>query len=223
MPEHKDQKIVILTELAPTDKTIILNGIKLASVFRKELCLAYNYSQKEKRDLYRFKNELQNYANPVKSEIPGLKVSTLLFSESTKELPDILAETHEAILLVANSGNFKKYSKALTESSIPFLFIPSEGEVSEYNHIVLPIDLRTENSDSALWSSYFGRYNYAEIVVVAANDKGKEEQKQVAKNVILTKKLFSKFNIRHKVFKGTKSSFRNSFEALELALSSNSN
>ncbi|MEN8117041.1 MAG: hypothetical protein ABFS16_08690, partial [Bacteroidota bacterium] len=32
-----------------------------------------------------------------------------------------------------------------------------------------------------------------------------------------------KFNIRHKVFKGTKSSFRNSFEALELALSSNSN
>jgi hypothetical protein len=41
-------------------------------------------------------------------------------------------------------------------------------------------------------------------------------------NVAICKKLFQKFKIEHKIFRGTKSSLQNSFEALELALSSES-
>lgn len=41
-------------------------------------------------------------------------------------------------------------------------------------------------------------------------------------NVALSRKLFQKFKIEHKIFRGTKSSLQNSFEALDLALSSKS-
>jgi hypothetical protein len=95
-------------------------------------------------------------------------------------------------------------------------------QLSEFKKLILPIDLRKENAESALWCSYFGRFNSAGIVVVAANDKDKDEQKQVNVNVAVSKKLFQKFKITYKIFRGTKSSLQNSFEALELALSSGS-
>ena len=106
----------------------------------------------------------------------------------------------------------------LSESSVSLLFINSEVEkISDFKQLILPLDLRPENSDTALWASYFGRFNQSGIVLLAANDKHSEAKKQVAKNVVLTQKLFQKFNIQHKIFKGEKTSFGNSFEALELA------
>ena len=223
MDENKEQKIVVFLSLKHSDKMLILNGIKIASIFRKELCLLYNYSKNEKNQYEKFKALLNDYTVAVKNEIPHLKISTLLLSEKTKDLPELLADEYEVICLIANSNDFKHYSKALPESPVPFLFVNPESEISEFNRIILPIDLRKENSDSALWSSYFGRFNNSEINVVAANDKGKDCQGQVTKNVVLTKKIYNKFEIRHKVFKGTKSSFQNSFEALQLALSTDCN
>jgi len=86
----------------------------------------------------------------------------------------------------------------------------------------MPVDIRKENSDAALWCSWFGRFNKSEVVVIGANDKDREMQKMVGHNILLAKKLFNKFQIRHKVYKGIKSSLGNAFEALELAKSSES-
>lgn len=218
----KDQKIVVLLTLTPSDKTLILNGLKIASLFQKELCLFYNYQKKEKKYHDRYKQQLIEYSLPVKNEVPGLKVSTLLLSENLPNIPEKLSDDFEAIFFVAAASRFAMYSKALSESPVPFLFVDENREtVPEYKNMILPIDLRKENSDSALWSSYFGRFNGTEVVVVAANDKNRDDQKQVAKNVVLSKKLFHKFNIHHKIFRGQKSSLGNAFEALELAHSSN--
>lgn len=218
----KEQKIVVLLTLTRSDKILILNGLKIASLFRKELCLLFNYSKKEKKYHEEYKQQLIEYSLPIKNEVPELKVSTLLLSENQTDLPEKLSDDFEAIFLVAPSSQFAKYSKALSESPIPFLFVDESREtIPEYKNLILPIDLRKENSDSALWSSYFGRFNGTEILVVAANDKDKDNQKQVAKNVVLSKKLFQKFNIPHKIYKGQKSSLGNAFEALELAHSAN--
>lgn len=221
MAEKKHQKIVVLLSLNSTDKNLILNGIRLATIFRKELCLCYNHSKKEKQKKDEFRDKLTAYLAPVKTELPGLPISTLLLSENLTDLPEKLADDYEGILVISGTSEFSKYSKSVAESSIPFLFVhEKEEKLSEFKRLILPIDLRKENSDSALWCSYFGRFNSAGIVVVAANDKGKDEQKQVTVNVALSKKLFQKFKIEHKIFRGTKSSLNNSFEALELALSS---
>ncbi len=223
MEEVKQQKIVVLLSLSETDKNLILNGIRLASIFNKELCLCYNFSKKEKEEKPEIKEKLSGYLKSVKSEISNFKISTLLISEKLSYLPEKLADNFEAILLISGAGEFKKYSTSVSESPVPFLFVDEkENQLSEFKKIILPVDLRRENSDTVLWSSYFGRFNASTIVVVAASDKGKDEQRQVSVNVALGRKLFQKFRIEHKIFRGSKSSFTNSFEALDLALSSNS-
>ncbi len=223
MDESKEQKIVVITELKETDHQLILHGLKLASVFQKELCLLHNYKPKHKNSHEEFKDKLQQYIVPIKQQVPGLKVSTLLLSESQRQLADIMAENYEAIIFVANSRQFKSFSNILSESPVPFVFVHPESKIMDYSHVVQPIDLRKEISDSALWCSYFGRFNNAEIVVVAANDKSKEAKSQVSKNARLTRKLYKKFKIDHKLYKGNKSSLRNAFEALDLALASDCN
>lgn len=218
-----EQKIIVLLSLNSSDKTLILNGIKIASMFRKELCLLYNYSKKDKIQYKKFKAQLNKYTFPIKGKFPRLKISTLLLSEKKSDLPEKLSDEFEAIFVIAPASKFSAYSKSVTESPIPYLFV-NENSVSvpEFKNLILPLDLRKESSESALWGSYFGRFNNSKVIVVAANDKGKHEQKQVTKNVVLSKKLFLKFDIPHKIFKGTKSSLRNTFEALDLALSSKS-
>lgn len=219
----KQQKIIAFLSFSPSDKNVMLHGIKIAGIFGKELCLVYNLHKNEKKHNEKYKNQIREYISTIKNKIPSLKISNLLTSGKLAELPEKLADDFEAIILVAAAAEFAKYSKSVTESSIPFLFVNGDCEnVPEFKKLVLPIDLRKENSESTLWSSYFGRFNKSVIVVVAANDKGKENIQQVTKNVVLTKKLFLKFDIEHKIFRGTKSSFRNTFEALELAHSSKS-
>ncbi len=213
-----EQKIVVLISFTSDDKSLILNGLKIASVFNKELCLVYNYSSTEKKRYDEFKIRLQNYTLPLKNEPIQLKVSTLMLSEKKAYLPEKLSDDLEAILIVAAASQFANHAKSLSESPIPFLFVNSNGSViPDYKKLILPIDLRKESSESALWASYFGRFNQAVVAVVAASDKSKEDQKQVTKNVVLSKNLFLKIKMNHKIYKGTKSSWRNAFEALELA------
>lgn len=223
MTEQKEQKIIVLTELNTSDNSLILNGIKIAAIFKKELCLVYNYKKKEKKNHSKLKAELHKYLKPIKKELPELKISTLLLSENWSDISTILSDDYEAILLIANAKNFNQFSKVLSMSSVPMLFVHPKSKTMEFNHIVQPIDLRKENSTASLWCSYFGRFNKAEIVVVAANDSGKQEKRDMVKNVELSRKLYRKFKIEHKVYKGSKSSLRNSFEALDLALASDCN
>ena len=221
MPEKKDQKIIVLLSLEESDKPLILNGIKISTIFRKELCLVYNGKKKDKKNLQIFKAKLYDYVQTINVELPGIKLSTLLLWESKTELPGKLADDYEAIFVIAKASEYSKYSSAVSESVIPFLFINENyATVPEYKKLILPVDMRKQSSESALWGSYFGRFNNSELILIAANDKGKESEQEVTRSVILSKKLFNKFKINHKVFKGTKSSLRNAFEALEYAQSS---
>jgi hypothetical protein len=223
MSEKKEQKIAVILSLSPDDKQLILTGVKLASIFNKELCLLYNHTKKERKHAAQIKSKLIEYSLPVKTELPQLKVSTVLVSDHSCDFAEQLSDDIETILFVARKVDFKKYWRAITRSPVPFLFIDEKQEKpAEFKNLVLQIDLRKEISDSALWSSYFGRFNQSNIAIVAASDKTKDAKNQVAKNVALTKTLYGKFNIKHKVFKGSKSSFRNAFEALDFAKSSNS-
>jgi hypothetical protein len=223
MQEVKEQKIIVLLSLSNTDRNLIMNGIRIATIFKKELCLCYNIQKREKLQKPALKEKLAHYLGPIKHERPELAVSTLLMSERTIDLPEKLADDFEAILMVTGANEFKKYAKSLAESPVPFLFVDEkEVHAPEFKKLIIPIDMRHENSDCILWGTYFGRFNSSVVVVVAAIDKGKDAQRQVKVNVALCKKLFQKFNIEHKIYRGTKSSLQNSFEALDLALSSNS-
>ncbi len=221
MSESKAQKVVVLLTLENSDKNLIINGIRIASIFKKELCLCFNAGKKSTHKADDVKQILAEYLVPIKNELPNLPVSTLITAEKLKYLPEKLADDYEAIILVAGSENFSNYAPAVEESPVPFLFVNENSEhFSEFKKVVLPVDLRNENSESIVWTSYFGRFNEAALVVVAANQKNKDDQQQVKYNAALAKKLFQKFKIEHKIYKGAKSSFQNAFEALDLALAS---
>lgn len=220
MDNKKNQKIVVITTMATTDKNLILNGIKIAAIFKKELCLLYRINKKESKNRQGIEKRLNEYLIPVKKEIPQLKTSLLAIEENLNDLPEILADDYETIIIIANALEYKRYATAGTRSPVPFLFVNPEAPVSSFQKIILPIDLRKENSDTALWCSWFGRFAKSQITAVAANEKHRESQRLIMQNVALTKKLFQKTGVSHRIFKGQKTSFKNSFEAMDLALNS---
>ena len=220
MDEKKEQKIVVFTTLSSIDNNLILNGMKVAGIFKKELCFLYRLSKKERKTRHIIEDKLNEYLFSFQKEMPHIKASILVLDEKINHLPEILADDHEAILLVAHSSGYKKYAAAATRSPIPFLFIDAESAVCSFKKVILPIDLRRENNDAALWCSWFGRFANSEITVVAANERSRDSKQLVMQNVILTKKLFQKTDVGHKIYKGKKSSFNNCFEAMDLALNS---
>lgn len=220
MDEKKEQKIIVFICLSANDKNLILNGIKVADIFKKELCLLYRLNKKERKSRDSIEKKLHEYLVPLKKEIPGLKTSVLVTDEKLNDLPEILADDHEAIILIASSSEYKKFATAGTRSPVPFLFVNPESTVSSFQKIILPIDLRRENSDTTLWCSWFGRFAKSQIIAVAANEKDRDSKQQVMQNVMLAKKLFKKTDVAHKIYKGKKSSFNNCFEAMDLALNS---
>ena len=202
--DKKEQKIVVLVTFSPADKNLILSGVNLAVAFGKELCIACRLNKKERKNHHLFKQKLIDYTLPLKKELPGLKTPVLLLYTTIRHLPEVLADDHEAIVIIAASNLFRSYSKAVPVSPVPFLFIPSGAPLSSFRNIVIPVDLRKENSDSLLWCSWFGRFNQSEITLIAASEKRKETQRLVARNVLLAKNLFQKFNVAHKLFRGEK-------------------
>ncbi len=223
MRDTKEQKIIVLTELNDSDNNLILHGIKIASIFKKELCLFHNYKKKGKSEYGNIRRILNDYKRVVKNTFPTLPVSSLITEGDLTYLLDILTDDYDAILILVRAHSFKKHAKSVRESPLPFLFINTDNtKITNYTRIVAPIDLRKENSDIALWCSYFGRFNNSEIIAIAANDKNKANIRMVTKNIVLIKKLLVKFNISHKIYKGKSSSLRIQSEALEFARSSKS-
>lgn len=220
MDVKKEQKIVVFVTLTPDDKHLMLNGIRLAGIFKKELCLVYPLKKSDRKDRNLIHTKITEYLAPVSKEMPLLKTSVLITEENIIDLPDLLADDYEAIILVARTPDYKKYSTAVTHSPVPFLFVDPGAPLSAFQKIILPVDIRKENSDAAMWCSWFGRFANSEITGVAAREKGRTSQHQMAKNVMLVKKLFQKTGVKHMLFKGKKSSFLNSFEALDFAINS---
>lgn len=220
MQTIKAQKIVVFLRINENDKNLILNGIRIAYIFKKELCLFYHQKKEKGEEIEKIRATLSTYIDTVGIELPGLPVSSLILNKSMEELPDLLADDYEAIILLADAARFSDYSKALAESPVPFLFIHGKTQkVFDFKKLVVPFDLRKECSESAIWASHFGRFNQAAVVVVAATHSWKEEQNEVTRHVAFAKKLFQKFKIEHKIFRGNTSSLRITFEALDLALS----
>jgi len=222
MSEKKEQKIIVFLSLTPSDQTLILNGLKIASIFRKTLCLCFNYPRKQKKYHSCYKEKLCQYVASIEKKVQDIQLSSLLISVPFETIAPKLSDNYEAIFAIAPKTGHRKYLSALRESKIPFLFVDEKQKIiTDYKKIILPVDLRKRNSDSTLWASHFGRFNNTQIVILAANDKIRENQKQGTRNIRSAQNLFLKFNIQHQIRKGEKNSFGNADEALQLAFSLN--
>jgi hypothetical protein len=200
-----EQKVVVYASLAETDTQLILCGIRLATLFKKELCLFYQAS-KAFHDTS-IDSQLKKYRDFIRQDIPDLPVSILISSLKGEKFASRLADENEAIILVAESSDFKKLSVSLRNSPIPFLFIDGKNPFhSDFSKVIFPVDLRHQNKDAMKWVLYFGKYNHSEIIAIGANDKVRSNQRLVTALLLSLKKMMAKSGVALKIYKGSRSS-----------------
>ena len=161
------QKIVVLTTLGKSDTSLILCGVRVASVFRKELCLFYQASGADHS--LDIDQQLEKIRERLHREIPELPLSVLVGSFRGERLATTLADEHEAIMIIAGASRFRKLAASLQNSPIPFLFVNEAVPFqSNFREIVFPVDLRPQNKDAMKWAMWFGKHNQSEIIAVGA-------------------------------------------------------
>jgi nucleotide-binding universal stress UspA family protein len=214
MPEI--QKIVVYLSLDESDTNLMMAGIRLATAFQKELRLLFVSNNRE--SLEKAEAELARYAATISSKVAELTVSVSAISHPGNNFARILADEMEAIVLVAGASRFKELAKPLRKSPIPFLFI-NEKETfdSVFRKVIIPVDMRQQNKDSLLWSVFFGRNNQSEIIAIGANDSNKDGRKAVAAHLHSLKKLLTKTDVPHKIYRGERGSLSIQREVLETA------
>ncbi len=210
------QKIIVFLTLDESDTNLILCGVHLATVFRKELCLFFRTTGAYQADIT--DQKLKNYRQALHDDFPQLPVSILVGSFKGEKFAATLADEHEAILLVTGALMFKKLSQPLQSSPIPFLFINEYTTVNpDFSKIFYPVDLRKQNRDAMKWIVYFGKHNSSEIFVIGANDKSKSNRQMVAGHLSALKKILVKNGIKHKIYRGYRSSLGIHNEGFEAA------
>ncbi len=123
MSAKKEQKIVLLTELNESDNVLILHGIKMATIFKKELCLFYSVTKNEKLQPQQIKEKLSGYRDFLRKEVPLIMVTTLVLKGQLKNVIQPLIDKYESILFISSLNRYTQTLKILPISQIPVLFV----------------------------------------------------------------------------------------------------
>lgn len=194
--EHiSDQKILVYCK--DHNKAIIRHGVRLAKIFKKELCLFSVYRNSEEK--IKVKEYLQQLSVEVIHENQEVQCSWLFLKGKVVELTEKLANEYNVIILVGGKENSKQLLPALKNAEFPFLFV-SEMDMSggSYKKVFMPVDFRKECKQTGLWAGYFGRFNQAEVFLIEANEEGNYEEIALKSNIAFLFKLFRQFAIEYR-------------------------
>src|SRR5690606_32658803 len=103
MDSAKEQKIIVLTTQSAADETLISYGFRLAVIFNKELCLLFRFNNKNEILKNRVEAGLHSHIRNLDNNNNSVNISTLGIKEKLKVLPELLADDHEAIMIVASA------------------------------------------------------------------------------------------------------------------------
>ena len=191
----------------------IVHGVRIASIFRKELCLFHPLLEKKKGYKLEAQKRLSNIIHKLKKDLPPIPISSLTLKGNLANCIDRIAEQYDGIMLILTSEKIKTKLAALQQSQIPFLFVKGSNYL-DYKKVLFPVDFRKVMKDSSLWASYFGRFNQAEIMVIGSTEKDKDNARKTAKNLKFIEKLLYKLNLNVGFKTTAKNSFGLPFEAL---------
>lgn len=216
MEEPVIQKIVVILNFDRSDKILIENGIRLATIFSKGLILMQLY--RNEKEIGAKKAKLAEYQLQIGAKHPEIPVLAQSLKGKGQNVGLILADRLEAIMVVAPAGRFGSLSKILRQSPIPFLFVNGEtNEISAFKQILVPVDTRPHNKDSMLWPAFFARNNRSEVIALGANERTASERSKVRSNLASLKTLLKKSGAFFEIHNGQKGSLSIQFEALAAA------
>lgn len=207
---------MVLCDFSESMNDAIVHGVRLSSIFKKELCLFSPTHDKGKSDKLAIQKRLSSIIHKLKKDLPNIPISSLTLKGHLTQCIDRVAEQYDGIMLVLSSEKVKSKLPALQQSQIPFLFVKGSDTSSlTYKHVSLPVDFRKVMKDTALWASYFGRFNQSGITVLSASEKNKEHAHGIKKNLKFIEKLLYKLNLDIHFETTKKGSFKLPFESLD--------
>lgn len=214
MNNYSEQRIMVNCDFSQTMNDTIVHGLRIATIFKKELCLFHALGKKGREDKLEIQKSLGLIIRKLKKDLPGMPISSLTLKGNLSDSIVRLAEQYDGIMLILNSDKLKHKLQALQLSSIPFLFVNGSDEQQlQYSNVLLPVDYRKVMKDTSLWASYFGRFNQSSIQILHANDSDDDRKKQVRKNIKFIEKLLMKLQLDFKFTVANKGSFGLIWEA----------
>ena len=199
MTNLSEQKIIVCCDFKESMNDAVAHGSRIAGIFGKELCLFHPLGSGEKKERKDAQKELGKVVRNLKDHGSDLSVSSLTLKGDLIDSVERLADDYDGIMIILTAGNIQEKLTALRQSSIPFLFIHGDSEkYFRYDRIMLPVDDTKVVKNTALWATYFGRFNCADIEILIAEEKSEEQQKRIKANLTAIKDLLSnlKLNIR---------------------------
>jgi hypothetical protein len=174
----------------------VAHGVRIAGIFGKELCLFHPLGSGGKEERQEAQKKLGKVIRDLKDRETDLSVSSLTLKGDLTASIEQLAEDYDGIMLILTSGNIQEKFTALQQSSIPFLFVNGRSEeYLQYDRVMLPVDDTKVVKNTALWGTYFGRFNQAYIEILVAKEKSEEQQRLIKKNLKVIKELLSNLKL----------------------------
>jgi len=193
---NSDQKVVVFCDFSETMKDVIVHGVRMADILKREVCLLAFWKDKNQKDLLH--EQLQRTSVKLKSNLPNQVISILLLEGNLRKNIDKLVSSYNAVLIVMHQSQVKHGLKAFRESTIAFLFVNgSSPEFLQYKSILLPVDCRKASKEASLWPSYLGRFNQSMVYLISANDTDADQLHTLKTNLRFKQKFFNNCNLRY--------------------------
>lgn len=201
-----NQKVVVVCDFSERMQEVIVHGVRLADILKKELCLLAIWKDKAMKS--RIQEQINQTIHRLKLNLPNMAISSLLLQHSLRDNMVKLAVDYEAVLVVLHQADRKSGLKAFRESNIAFLFVNGNTPpFLTYKHVLVPVDYRKASKETALWASYLGRFNQSVVNLIFAHETDPEETNKLQLNLIFMKKLLSSLNVVFQFIPGKSSSW----------------
>lgn len=206
MANISEHKVVVVCDFSERMNDVILHGIRMADILKKELCLLAIWKNQTQKTQIQEKIFLTT--RNLKSNLPNMQISSLLLQNSLRDNMGKLVDDYNAVLVVLNQADFKFGLKAFRESRIAFLFVNGNSPLYlNYKNVIIPVDYRKASKETALWASYLGRLNQSLVHLIYARETGSDQLGKLNKNLSFIKKFLSSLNVRHHFIPGKSSSW----------------
>ena len=196
MANLSEQKIIVCCDFKESMDEAVAHGARIAGIFGKELCLFHPVVSGEKKEKQEAQRKLGKAIGNLKEQGSDLPISSLTLNGNLIDSIERLAEDYDGIMIIMTTENMQEKLTALRQSSVPFLFIHGKSEkYFRYDRIILPVDGSKVVKNTALWATYFGRFNQADIEILVAEEKSEEQQKLIKTNLKTIKELLSNLKL----------------------------
>jgi hypothetical protein len=219
MTNLSEQKIIVFCDFSASMDDAVTHGVRIAGIFGKELCLFHPLGSGGKEERQEAQKKLGKVIRDLKERETDLSVSSLTLKGDLAASTERLAEDYDGIMLVLTSDEIQEKFTALQQSSIPFLFVNGRSEeYLQYNRVMLSVDDTQVVKNTALWGTYFGRFNQADIEILVAGEKKEEQQRQIKKNLKVINELLTNLKLKVHINQSDKNAFNLYAEAFHNSL-----